>query len=245
MALQRVVRRSVPDEVFEQLVSGVIAGDYAVGSALPSERELAEALGVSRPAVREALQRLAHAGVVSVRQGDGTTVRDIRQFGGLDLLPRLLLPRGTLDLAVARSILDARLRIAPMIATMAAERVQGAKRPDADALGRLDSALLALGATDGDRDRQLVALDFWDAVVELADSVVFRLMFNGLRAAYEPALDALAAVMAAEVTNTTGYARIADAIRHGRPRAAGTAATALLKPASDALLEALATLGSA
>ena len=44
-----------------------------------------------------------------------------------------------------------------------------------------------------DVERQLHALEFWDQVVDAADSLVFRLMFNSLRAAYEPALEALAA----------------------------------------------------
>ena len=64
---------------------------------LPSERRLAEVLGVSRPAVREALQRLSQAQLVEVRHGGSTTVRDFRTFGGLDLLPRLLVRDGELD----------------------------------------------------------------------------------------------------------------------------------------------------
>src|SRR6476659_3607126 len=106
MPLEKIQRRSVPQDVFEQLVGEVMSGDLHPGSALPSERRLAELLGVSRPAVREALQRLAHAGMVEVRQGDATTVRDFRRLGGMDLLPRLLVVGGQLDLKVARSILE-------------------------------------------------------------------------------------------------------------------------------------------
>ena len=53
---------------------------------------------MSRPAVREALKRLSAVGLVEVRQGDSTTVRDFRRHAGLDLLPRLLLRAGELDL---------------------------------------------------------------------------------------------------------------------------------------------------
>ena len=113
MPLQPVSRRSVPDEVYDQLVGELVDGGLAPGESLPSERRLAELLGVSRPAVREALQRLAHAGLVEVRQGDATTVRDFRRLGGLDLLPRLLVFGGQIDLKVARSILEARLYVGP------------------------------------------------------------------------------------------------------------------------------------
>src|SRR6476620_9895203 len=118
MPLQPVRRRSVPDEVFEQLALEVVGGSLGPGEPLPSERRLAELLGVSRPAVREALQRLSHAGLVEVRQGDTTTVRDFRRLGGMDLLPRLLVVGGQLDLKVARSILEARLYVGPKIAEL-------------------------------------------------------------------------------------------------------------------------------
>ena len=77
----------MPDEVFDQVLGEVLGGELTPGQALPAERRLAEVLGVSRPAVREALQRLSQAGLIEVRQGDTTTVRDFRRHAGLDLLP--------------------------------------------------------------------------------------------------------------------------------------------------------------
>ena len=186
MALSPVQRRSVPDDVFDQLVAEVTGGDLAPGEPLPSERRLAEVLGVSRPAVREALQRLATAGLVDVRQGGSTTVRDFRRLGGLDLLPRLLVTGGELDLAVARSILEARLHVGPKIAELAATRSGAAdrRRPARDDRhpGRRDRRRTPPAARAG----------VLGPVVDGADSITFRLMFNSLRAAYEPVLEALA-----------------------------------------------------
>lgn len=76
MPLQPVHRRSVPDEVFDQVLGEVVGGGLAPGEQLPSERRLAEVLGVSRPAVREALQRMSATRLLDVRQGGSTTVRD-------------------------------------------------------------------------------------------------------------------------------------------------------------------------
>src|SRR3954466_7929837 len=75
MPLQPVNRRSVPDEVFDQVLGEVVDGGIRAGEPLPSERRLAEVLGVSRPAVREALQRMAATRLVEVRHGGATTVR--------------------------------------------------------------------------------------------------------------------------------------------------------------------------
>jgi DNA-binding FadR family transcriptional regulator len=236
MALQRVNRRSVPEDVFEQIVSGVLSGEMQPGETLPSERRLAEVLGVSRPAIREALKRVSAAGLVEVRQGDATTVRDFRRHAGLDLLPRLLLRAGELDLSVVRSILEARLHNGPKVAELAAVR----RRPELAAL--LDEAVGDLAAETDPVKRQQYALKFWDHVVDGADSIVFRLMYNTLRATYEPALPALAAVMAAEVGRPEAYRELADAIAAGDPASAKNAAIDLLEPATGAMLAVIANL---
>lgn len=236
MALQPVHRRSVPEDVFEQIAAEVLNGDMRPGEALPSERRLAEVLGVSRPAVREALKRLTAAGLVDVRQGDATTVRDYRRHAGLDLLPRLLLNGGEVDVAVVRSILETRLHNGPKVAELAARR---AEPQTADVL---TETVHTLAAESDPVERQRHALTFWDQVVDGADSIVFRLMYNTLRATYEPALGALAVMMADEVGRPDAYHAVAEAIRAGDPDAARAAAHDLLEPATTSLLAALDVL---
>jgi DNA-binding FadR family transcriptional regulator len=236
MALQPVNRRSVPEDVFEQIVAEVLSGDMQPGEALPSERRLAEVLGVSRPAIREALKRLTSAGLVEVRQGDATTVRDFRRHAGLDLLPRLLIRAGEVDFSVVRSILETRLHNGPKVAELAAGR------RSKELADLLDACIAELAGEDDPVERQRHALTFWDHVVDGADSIAFRLMYNTLRATYEPALPALATMMADEVGRPEAYRDIAAAIRDGDPAAAERAARALLEPATVALLGAIDTL---
>ncbi|MEV0343254.1 GntR family transcriptional regulator [Nocardia sp. NPDC050713] len=251
MALQPVVKRSVSADVFEQIAADVLSGELAPGSTLPSERQLAEALGVSRPAVREALQRLAAAGLVAVRQGDATTVLDYRRGAGLEVLPRLLIREGMLEPAVARSILEVRMHNGPKVAELAAARMgsldqSGASQSSTETSTEfeqvrddLERVVAALTVETDPVALQRHALEFWDHVVDAADSIVFRLMFNMLRTAYEPALAALAPVMSAEVGNAEGYRELAAAIVAGRPQKAADKARALLEPATTALIEAL------
>lgn len=233
MALRPVPRRLLPDEVFDQILGEVVDGDLVAGASLPSERRLAEVLGVSRPAVREALQRMAQARLVEVRHGGATTVREFRRSAGLDLLPRLLLRDGELDPAVARSILEARIAIAPEVAALAAERGDEAVH---DALTQ---AVAVLADAADPVARQRAALAFWDHVVDGAESVVFRLMFNSLRAAYEPALEALAVLMDAEVSQLDAYRDVQAAIAEGDPERARVAAVRLLQPATTGLIDAI------
>lgn len=233
MALQPVNRRSVPEDVFDQLVDEVLSGNVQAGDALPSERRLAEVLGVSRPAVREAMKRVAAAGLVEVRQGDATTVRDYHRHAGLDLLPHLMIRDGKLDASVVRSLLETRLHNGPKIAELAARR-------HGSDLAELLSGTIELLAAERDLVAgQRHALAYWDHIVDAADSIVFRLMYNSMRATYEPALPALAVVMANEVARPAAYRRLADVIVAGDADAARAAAIDLLTPATDAILSAL------
>ncbi|MCX6398716.1 MAG: GntR family transcriptional regulator [Propionibacteriales bacterium] len=236
MALRPVTRRSVSDQVFDQLVDDVVDGEIAVGEALPSERRLAEVLGISRPAVREALQRIGQTGLVEVRHGGATTVRDFRKYAGLDLLPKLLVRGGRLDAAIVRSVVEARAEVGPGIAALAAER------GGPGLAAALDAVVTDLETADDAIAWQCLALDYWDLMVDGADSLVFRLMYNSLRTAYEPALPALAAVLADEVGQVEPYRLLAGAIRAGDPATARAAAIRVLTPTASSLLGALAAL---
>jgi DNA-binding FadR family transcriptional regulator len=240
MALQEIERVSAADQVYEQILNDVVDGEFAAGEALPSERRLAEVFAVSRPVIREALQRLAQVGLVEVRQGDSTKVRDFHRNAGLDMLPRLLMRGGSVDLAVVRSILEARLHIGPKVAALAAER---AGRRLARPLGATIEALAREASDPVAAQRH--ALVFWDHVVDGADSITFRLMYNGLRAVYEPALGALASVMASEVGRSDAYQALADAIVAGDPAAARRSAEALLRPTTRTFLTAIRRLEEA
>jgi len=62
--------------VAQWVLDQIRANRYPEGTKLPSEREITQLLGVSRPPVREALSALQIAGVVEIRPGDGTYVRN-------------------------------------------------------------------------------------------------------------------------------------------------------------------------
>ena len=65
------------DRAIAQIRGLIAAGSYAPGQRLPPERELGEALGVSRNSLREAVTALQAMGVLDVRRGDGTFVTDL------------------------------------------------------------------------------------------------------------------------------------------------------------------------
>ena len=76
MPLEAVEASRLYRQVADQLRSLIDSGEYAVGSRLPTERELAEQLKISRPTVREALIALEVEGRVRIRVGSGIYVTE-------------------------------------------------------------------------------------------------------------------------------------------------------------------------
>jgi GntR family transcriptional repressor for pyruvate dehydrogenase complex len=69
------------EEIAESLRSQISNGKYEVGERLPSERELAERLGVHRSSVREALKKLEQVGMIAIRPGGGARVLPLEKAG--------------------------------------------------------------------------------------------------------------------------------------------------------------------
>ncbi len=239
-SLSPVKRLSVPDAVADQLQGQILEGHLAVGGDLPSERTLAELLHVSRPTVREALRQLQQRGLVAIRQGGATTVLDYRTSAGLDLLPGLLLRGGELDLALVRDIVAVRSAIAPTLAKAAANR-RGSQEQD-EALVAAAAAIPREGDAVAQQHRSLA---FWDAVVDRSGSMVFRLLFNGLQAAFEPGLRAMAEVLRAETGHPDAASELAREIVAGDADGAEQAAARLLARGHDAVMALLDQLDPA
>lgn len=65
------------DFVMEQLKDMIITGVYKTGEKLPNEATLCENFGVSRITIREALKKLSMMGILDIRQGKGTFVKQV------------------------------------------------------------------------------------------------------------------------------------------------------------------------
>ena len=64
-----IVKESISKQIAEQLRSAIVSGQFKIGERLPTEDELAQRYGVSRPSVREALKRLAAQNLVRAKRG--------------------------------------------------------------------------------------------------------------------------------------------------------------------------------
>lgn len=104
-----------------ELVSLILSRAFPPDSTLPAERELALQLGVTRPTLREALQRLDRDGWIEVRHGKSTRVRDIWREGGLNVLAAVVRNGGPLPEHFVSNLLSVRLAMAPAYARAAVD----------------------------------------------------------------------------------------------------------------------------
>lgn len=141
-----IVSRRVADDIVDRLVTAVALGLYVPGQQLPTERELAGMLGVSRTSVREALGQLTDAGYVEVRRGrmGGYFVRANWGPSSAGHVRRQLVDHWD----EFQNIFDARILVERMIARTAAGR-----RTDTD-IAAIRTALQAyIDAPDHDASR--------------------------------------------------------------------------------------------
>ena len=80
MSNKIIKRDSLSKQVSDKLEAMIEAGTYRVGDRFPTEPELMEMFSVSRNTIREAVQSLTWAGLLDVKQGDGTYVRAANRF---------------------------------------------------------------------------------------------------------------------------------------------------------------------
>ena len=108
-----------PAEITEnRLIKAILNGTFAINTTLPSERDLAESLGVTRPTLREALQRLERDGWLEIHQGKPTRVRDYWKEGRLGVLNSLAAHINALPGNFVQDLLSVRLAMAPMYAAL-------------------------------------------------------------------------------------------------------------------------------
>ena len=121
MAFEKVRPRKVTSIAAEQVVEAIKNGEYPVGSKLPSEFELAEQMGVSRPSIREALSALQAMEIIESRPGSGNFV--LRCPSSSEEEDTVLLIETE---AGCRDVMDARQALEPPVAALvAANRLPG------------------------------------------------------------------------------------------------------------------------
>jgi GntR family transcriptional repressor for pyruvate dehydrogenase complex len=116
--MEPIYRVNISESIARRIIDLISKGVYAPGRKLPPEKELMQQLNVGRSSVREAFQALAIMGLVDIRPGLGTFVKDVTSEVAIpsSIFAPLISPDSAEDL------LEARLLVEPSIAALAAKR---------------------------------------------------------------------------------------------------------------------------
>ncbi|MDP8256204.1 MAG: FadR/GntR family transcriptional regulator [Candidatus Alcyoniella australis] len=163
---------------FEELI---LSGKLSIGQRLPSERELALQLGVSRPVVHEGLVDLEFKGLVSMKPRVGTVVNDYRRQGSLALLTSLVnYRRGLFEPRLLASMLQMRMLFEIETARLAAHC-----RSDAQ-LAELRDLLKREQSAERTDIAYITELDFelHHMVALASDNMIYPLVINSFKQVY-------------------------------------------------------------
>jgi GntR family transcriptional regulator, transcriptional repressor for pyruvate dehydrogenase complex len=171
-------RQRLSDSITEHIERLIVDGRLKPGDPLPSERDLAKHLGVSRPSLREALLVLESRGLVQARRGGGFGVTDVTGPTITDPLVHLLQRHpSTID-----DVLELRHGLECVAAYFAAIR---ATDSDAKRLGDMSAAMKRRRATRDPLEDADLDVDFHMAIAEASHNValvhVMRGIFNLMR----------------------------------------------------------------
>ncbi|GAB2785229.1 FCD domain-containing protein [Halomonas shantousis] len=177
MVYHPVRQPRIADVITERLEAMILEGSLKPGQKLPPERELAERFGVSRPSLREAIQKLAARGLLTSRQGGGTYVNEELNSGYSDPLLELLSRHGefNLDLLEFRDALEgisayyAALRSTPADRAMLVQRFE-----------ELDSSYASPAHKDDPFHQARADATFHLAIAEAAHNVLLLHTIRGI-----------------------------------------------------------------
>lgn len=218
----RLSRPRLYEQIVQELLTYIRAKGLTTGDRLPAERDLAQALGVSRASLAQALVALEVIGVVQVRHGDGAVLMGSHQEEHA-LLSAVREHQDTLP-----DVIDARAALEAKLAALAAER------HDEDDMAAIDAALglMEQEVTTGERalegDRA-----FHEAVTRAGHSrILARLMAEISELILETRIESLSQPGRPQ-QSLDQHRAVADAIRDRDPQRAAIAMTRHINTVSD------------
>jgi GntR family transcriptional regulator, transcriptional repressor for pyruvate dehydrogenase complex len=229
-ALQFDRRKSPAEEVTQQLLTYLLSGQVAPGTRMPSERTLAERLGVGRSAVREAIKSLSLLGLLDVRQGSGAYLSG----GASDLLPKVLEWGLMLGEPAMRDIIELREPLEVTAAGLAAERAGD------EEVARLRAVLARMDAAGADVPSYVDAdVDFHTELARAGGNAVLASLIANVQSLTRVWATRVLEHAGENATSLAMHAPIVEAVAAHDPDAARAAMQAHMTRAARRLRAAL------
>lgn len=163
--------------VVEDLVDRLVASEFASGAVLPTEPALCSSYGVSRTVIREAVKAMESMRLVTVQQGQGTTVRRFEEWDLLNPVVLAATVRHDAELSILEDLIDVRRALEAQMAGQAAEKAT------AEHLTAIEAAMDGLRGGTQDPAHYLQAdLDFHDRIMAASGNRLGRAVIHTINA---------------------------------------------------------------
>ena len=207
MTAEKIQRRKLSHEVHDRLLERLRNGEWRPDDLLPSERDLMERFGVGRPAVREAMQTLAYAGIIEIAHGGRARVCVPTARSLIDQIAS-----GTQHLLRSEAGSLAHLKEARVFLETGLVRI-AAERANAQNVGRLRQRLAAQRATLDDADLFLERdIAFHREIAVISGNPIFPAIVEGMFQWAREFYTAMVRVPGAERLTLEEHERILEAI---------------------------------
>ncbi|GAC1592562.1 MAG: FadR/GntR family transcriptional regulator [Candidatus Velthaea sp.] len=229
--------QNVPDKIVERLREQIASGTLLPGEQLPSERDLATSLNVSRTALREATRILQSAGVLVAMHGSGTFVT---RENAVEKIAGAVAAVAVVDRRDIRDLCEVRRMLEPQAAALAAERIDP---PAVDRLRQICGEMRSHSTPamiDVERLQRLDG-DFHDTIFRATGNGVLTAMIGGVMALLRESRRYSVRRPNRAPKTCREHQRITDAIADGDPVAARAAMTAHLVSVEKSLFPAQRT----
>lgn len=205
--LNPIVSITMTDQAEQRLREYFANKGFKIGDILPKEMELAEALGVSRSVIREAMSRLRMLGLVDVRKRRGTILTEPDVLGGMErILHPKLLGKGTL-----KRLFEVRLMLEMGLGDFLYSRIKPAD------FKKLEQLLKEERATTD--KAELVRLDilFHATLYGITDNPVLTRFQSMLQPIFQYVLDYREQIHQPGAAPSVTHADLVETLRHGNP----------------------------
>jgi len=234
--LQPVVqqaREPISSEITRRLLDYLISGRVKPGQRLPSERQLAEMLGVARSHVRQAIKSLAVLGLIDVRQGDGTYLKRTDS----PLLPLAIEWGLRLGAKQSQDLVEARSELEVVLAGLAAER------RDAVALAEMHRNLAIMQATTDNDEFVRADVAFHLGIAGATGNQSLGQIMRSIRSLLEVWITRVAYAPGSRPATWAEHAAVYEGIEQGDAHAARAAMIEHMEGARERLRGTLAEQG--
>lgn len=176
MNFKKITAPSLKDLFVQQIQGLILSEELAMGERLPSERQLAEKMQVSRAVVNGGLSQLEKQGFIEVIPRQGTFVADYRRMGNLNTLIAIMeYPGTTLGKDEIKSILEIRWALERLTVTKAIENA-----PD-DKIEELTGCLDKLRREKNISKAAALAFEFQHTLALIGDNNVLPLIYYSFK----------------------------------------------------------------